>query len=67
MSNFFFSDPRQPVPDLFEWTTAMVGGPVATEEVEDDEEGDSEEDAVAVAAGVIEGQAPVVEEEGADG
>lgn len=61
------SDPRQPMPDLFERTTAMMGGPVAAEEVEDDEEGDGEEDAVAVAAGVIEGQAPVVEEEGADG
>lgn len=66
MSNFFFSDPRQPMPDLFERTTAMVSGPVATEEVEDDEEGDGEEDAVAVAASVIEGQTPIVEEEGAD-
>ena len=44
----------------------MVGGPVAAEEVEDDEEGDGEEDAVAVAASVIEGQTPIVEEEGAD-
>ena len=60
------TNPRQPMPDLFEWTTAMVGGPVATEEVEDDEEGDGEENAVTVAAGVIEGQTPVVEEEGAD-
>lgn len=61
------SDPRQSMPDLFKRTAAVVRGPVATEEVEDDEEGDGKEEAVAVAAVVIEGQAPVVEEEGADG
>ena len=60
------TDPRQPMPDFFERTAAVVSGPVAAEEVEDDEEGDGEKDAVPVAAGVIKGQTPIVKEEGAD-
>ncbi len=59
-------NPGSACPEFFEWTTAMMVRPPTAEEIEGNAEGNAEEEAVAVAAGVIKCEAPVVEEETTD-
>lgn len=59
-------NPGSASPELFKWAAAMMFRPPTAEEIEGDAEGNAEEETVAVAAGVVECEAPVVEEETTD-
>lgn len=59
-------DPSSTCPEFFERATAMMVVPPSAEEIEGDAEDNAKEDAVAVAAGMIECEAPVIEKEASD-